>query len=55
MGVVERFISEAKMTSTEVQSLITNTTSDRFDQWVESMHEKHSKKITEADIDDIPF
>lgn len=53
--LVERMIGRAQVTSAELTELITDTTSSRFDRWVNTMHEKYDEKITEADIDDIPF
>jgi hypothetical protein len=55
MELVEKMISRALVTSDELAKLITDTTSGRFDHWVHTMQEQHSEKLTEADLDDIPF
>lgn len=55
MELVEGLIGRAELTSSEIDNLITGSTSDRFDGWVSSMQERYSDKIVEADIGDIPF
>lgn len=55
MNLVESLTSRAQLTSPELTALVTDSTSTRFDGWVNGLEEKYSDKIAEADIDDIPF
>ena len=58
---VESFVNSEKVTSEQLKSLVTQSTSDAFDNWVEEMLATYSDQISQADLvdfdnfDDIPF
>lgn len=55
MDLLESFVRDNKATTEQVEALITDTTSVRFDSWVEQIKDRYSDEIKEADFDDIPF
>jgi hypothetical protein len=55
MELLESLVNRGSVTTADVEGLVTNSTSARFDEWVRSVQDTHADKLIEADIEDIPF
>ena len=55
MNLVESLTKEGFVSERDLENLITDTTSERFDEWVRRVINKLSPRRPEEDYDDIPF
>lgn len=55
MKLVKFFVATKQVTTRDLDSLVTQNTSEAFDSWVAEMREKYPKEIEEANANEIPF
>ena len=55
LKLVESFIAAGNVSTEKLNDLVTDKTSDTFDEWVSKMKRVHEAQILEADLEDLPF